>query len=399
MEALRGGVTAPAGFSASGSFCGIKRRGKDLALIVSDRPAQVVGMLTTNRLKAASVLRAARLLRRGTARAVVANSGNANCCTGQRGARDTEKTAHWAAQATGVPASQVVVASTGVIGQPLPMERLRQGIEKAAASLNRTGSHRAAEAILTTDTRPKEIAFRFFVEGKPVTVGGIAKGSGMIAPNMATLLAFLTTDAPVKRTDLRNALRFFVSRTFNAITVDGETSTNDMVILMANGAAPVPTIRLGGRAYRNFFDAVGLVCRHLAHEIARDGEGVTRLFTVRVTGAARTDQAERVARRVANSLLVKTMVAGRDPNWGRVAAAVGASGVPVRPDRLTLRLGKCVVFRRGEPARLSRQALLAEVDRPEVQIGIDLGQGNEEAHRIGADLTEGYVRINAKYTT
>lgn len=399
MDAVRGGVTAPTGFSAAGIFCRIKRRGKDLALIVSDRPAAAAGMLTTNALKAPCVDRARQVLRRGTARAVVANSGNANCCTGRQGIRDTQTAAALVSRALKIPAGQVLVASTGVIGKPLPMSKIRLGIKKAAGSLSRTGSRAAAEAILTTDTRPKEIAFRFPVDGKPVTVAGIAKGSGMIAPHMATLLAFLTTDAPVSRAGLENALRFFVPRTFNAITVDGEMSTNDMVILMANGAASVPALRLGSRAYRNFFDAVGLVCKHLAYEIVRDGEGVTRLFTVHVTGAARTEHAEKITRQVANSLLVKTMVAGRDPNWGRVAAAVGASGVPIRPGRLTLQLGKTVVFRNGEPVHPNREKLLVEVDRPEVRIGIDLGTGREEAWRLSADLTEDYIRINAKYTT
>lgn len=399
MDAIRGGVTAPVGFSAAGVFCGIKRRGKDLALIVSDRPAAAAGMLTTNTLKAPCVDRARQIIQRGSARAVVANSGNANCCNGRQGVRDTQTTAMLVSRALKIPVGQVLVASTGIIGQPLPMQQVRQGIKKTAAALSRTGSHAAAEAILTTDTRPKEIAFRFSVRGKPVTVGGIAKGSGMIAPHMATMLAFLTTDAPVDRTGLLNALRFFVPRTFNAVTVDGESSTNDMVLLLANGASRVPAIRLGSPAYRIFFDAVGLICSHLAHEIVRDGEGVTRLFTVHVTGAARAEQAEKVARQVADSLLVKTMVAGRDPNWGRVAAAVGASGVPVRLERLTLRFGRTVVFRNGEPAHPNHEKLLAEVDRPEVQIGIDLGQGREEARLLSADLTEDYIRINAKYTT
>ena len=399
MEAVRGGITAPAGFTAAGVFCGIKRRGKDLALIVSDRPATAVGTLTTNKMRASSVEWAADILKRGKARAIVANSGNANCCTGRQGEKDTREMARTIGTALGVPRNQVFVGSTGVIGQPLPMNRLRHGIRKAAGALSRTGSHAAAEAILTTDTRPKEIAFRFPVEGKPVTVAGIAKGAGMIAPNMATMLAFLTTDAPVNRVGLQNALRFFVPRTFNAVTVDGEMSTNDMVLLMANGAAPVPMLRLGSRAYRDFFDAVGRVCKHLAHEIARDGEGVTRLFTIRVTGAARAEQAEKIARQIANSLLVKTMVAGRDPNWGRVAAAVGAAGVPFRPGRLTLRLGQTVVFRNGEPTHPGREKLLEEVDRQEVVIGVELGQGREEAQMLSTDLTEDYVRINAKYTT
>ncbi|MBI3312449.1 MAG: bifunctional glutamate N-acetyltransferase/amino-acid acetyltransferase ArgJ, partial [Candidatus Omnitrophica bacterium] len=298
-----------------------------------------------------------------------------------------------------IPRNQVFVASTGVIGRPLPMDHIRSGIQEALKSLSPKGSFSAAEAILTTDTRPKEIAFRFQASGKSVTLGGIAKGSGMIAPNMATMLAFMTTDASIDPAGLRNALGFFVPRTFNAVTVDGECSTNDMVLILANGASGTPPIRLGSPAYRNFFDAVGLVCRHLAHEIARDGEGVTRLFTVHVTGAARKEQAEKAARQVANSLLVKTMVTGRDPNWGRVAAAVGAAGVPIRPNRLTIRLGKQVVFQGGEPVQISRRKLLEEVDRPEVHIGVDLGAGREESRCLSADLTEDYIRINAKYTT
>lgn len=383
---------------ASGVSCGIKRRGKDLALIVSDRPASIAGSLTVNAMKAPCVLRAQRLLRKGTARAIVANSGNANCCTGRQGARDNDAMARLAAEAARVPAEQVFTASTGVIGKPLSMPHVRLGIPEAAKTLSPTGSLSAAEAILTTDSRAKEFALRFKAGGVPVTVGGIAKGSGMIAPNMATMLAFLTTDARVGVPVLKQLLKKFVPQTFNSITVDGEMSTNDMVLLMANGASGA-SIRPGTAAFRDFSGAIERVCRHLAHEIARDGEGVTRLFTVQVTGAASSGQAQQVARQIGNSLLVKTMVAGRDPNWGRIAAAVGASGVPLRPNRLTLRLGKTVVFRNNEPVRVPHKKLLEEVDRPEVQIGVDLGAGRHQAHCLSTDLTEGYIRINAKYTT
>ena len=399
IEPVQGGVTAPIGFAAAGVSCGIKKRGKDLALIVSNRPATAAGTLTTNRLRAPCVAWAEKILRHGNARAIVANSGNANCCTGRRGERDCRSMAEWTAGALGIPTQEVFVASTGVIGQPLPMEKFRDGIRSARDHLARTGSHSAAEAILTTDTTPKEIAFRWKVAGRVVTVGGIAKGSGMIAPRMATMLAFLTTDFTADAGLLREALRQIVPDTFNAITVDGEMSTNDMVLLMANGAAGTPPLKRGTGTHRDFLEAVRAVCRHLAHEIVRDGEGVTRIFTVRVTGAADKPEAAKVARQVANSPLVKTMVAGRDPNWGRIAAAAGACGVPFRPERLMIRLGKKTVFQNGEPARLSRAVLLQQVDHPEIRIEVGLGRGGAEASVLSGDLTENYVKINAKYTT
>lgn len=399
MTRVPGGVTAPEGYLASGVAAGIKRRGKDVALIFSQPPADCAGLLTVNRMKASSIHWAEGILRRGKARLIVANSGNANCCTGQRGSGNTTWMARWAAQQVGIKPQETFVASTGVIGRFLPKERLKKGIAAAAQHLNRRGSLSAAEAIMTTDTRPKEMALRFWVAGIPVTVGGIAKGSGMVSPHMATMLAFLTTDARVERSALRNAVKEAAAESFNRITVDGEMSTNDMVLLLANGASLAPTIRKSDRSYRDFSRALQRVCSHLAHEIVKDGEGVTRLMTVRVTGAKDRSSASCVARRVGESLLVKTMVAGRDPNWGRIAAAVGGAGVPIDPKRLTIRLGSHVVFRNGEPAHPNRKTLLTEVDRSQVQIGIDLGLGKAEAQILSSDLTEGYIRINAKYTT
>lgn len=399
MNLAKGGITAPLGFLASGVSCGIKRRGRDVALIFSQRPATVAGTLTTNRLRAPCVAWTEKILRRGTAQAIVANSGNANCCTGSRGIKDTATVARWVGQHLGLSPSKVIVASTGVIGQFLPMDRARKGITLAASRLNRRGSLLAVEAIMTTDTRPKEIALRFSVGGRLVTLGGIAKGSGMVSPCMATMLAFLTTDAKVGRPTLTRALKAAVNETFNAITIDGELSTNDMVILLANGVSEAPVIREGSPAYRDFQAALRAVCQHLAHEIVRDGEGVTRLFRVQVTRAVNFQSARQVARRVADSLLVKTMVAGRDPNWGRIAAAVGASSIPVDPRKLIIRLGHTVVYRKGEPTAVSKKQLLKEVDQAEVQVGIDLGSGRAQAAVLSGDLTDGYVRINAKYTT
>lgn len=399
MEIIRGGVTAPIGFSAAGVTCGLKKRGKDLALIASDRPATAVGTLTLNRMRASSVEWAAAVLRRGKARAIVANSGNANCCTGKRGERDTREMAQLTGRLLGIPANEVFAGSTGVIGRPLPMEKVRAGVRMAARALHPRGSLSAAEAIMTTDMRPKEFAVRFKAAGRPVTVGGIAKGSGMIAPHMATMFAFLSTDARAERSFLRKITREAVEESFNRITVDGEMSTNDMVVLLANGASSAPAIRPGTREGKELAAAVRAVCRHLAKEIVRDGEGVTRTMTVRVAGCRTAEQARKVARQVANSALVKTMVAGRDPNWGRVAAAVGAAGVPLDPRKLVLRFGKIVVFRNGEPARAPQEALLKEADRAEVQVGVDLGQGKAAHEMLSGDFTEGYIRINAKYTT
>lgn len=399
METVQGGVTAPIGFAAAGVFCGIKKRGKDLALIVSNRPAAVAGTLTTNRMRAPCVEWAEKVLRKGQARAIVANSGNANCCTGRRGRQDNRAMAEETARLLGIAAEEVLVASTGVIGQPLPMENVRKGIRSARAGLKRTGSHSAAEAIMTTDLRPKEFAVHWKMAGRVVTVGGIAKGSGMIAPNMATMLAFLTTDLTVGPALLRAALRQAVPETFNAITVDGEISTNDMVLLLANGGAGLPPLKKGTLHHRDFLKGVRQVCEALAKEIVRDGEGVTRLFTVKVTGAANSSEAMKAARQIANSPLVKTMVAGRDPNWGRIASATGASGIPFRPEKLTIRLGKIAVFKGGEPAAVSRERLLEQVDQPEVRMEVDLGRGKAQAQILSGDLTEEYVKINAKYTS
>ncbi len=314
-------------------------------------------------------------------------------------AADTEATARWTAQALKIRPTEALVAFTGVIGHPLPTPRIRKGIEQAAKRISKTGSHLAAEAILTTDTRPKELAVRFSVQGRPITIGGIAKGSGMVAPNMATMLCFLTTDARVDRTTLQRLLRRTVEESFNRITVDGETSTNDMVLILANGRSGAARLRPGSRPYRSFEEGLKSVCRYLAHEIVRDGEGVTRMMKVQVVGAANGREARQVAISIADSMLVKTMVAGRDPNWGRVAAAVGGSGCRIDPKRLTIRLGKVTVFRNGEPARLSRPTLLDQVDHSEIAIGVDLGLGRGEHRLLSADLTEEYVRINAKYTS
>jgi glutamate N-acetyltransferase/amino-acid N-acetyltransferase len=303
------------------------------------------------------------------------------------------------ARQLGIRPIDVVVASTGIIGQPLPIAKICDGIERAATLLDTRGSPLAAEAILTTDTRPKEVAVRFRHGSGWVTLGGIAKGAGMVAPKMATLLAFLTTDAKIEAGLLQEVLSHWVSVTFNAMTVDGETSTNDMVVILANGASCGKVLQPNTSGFRRFSQALGWVCRHLVDELIRDGEGVGRIFRVKVTGADDDAIASSVARRVANSLLVKTMVAGRDPNWGRIAAAIGDAGVAIDPKSVEIRLGSTTVFKHGAPCRILRSRLLMEMDKPEVNIAIALGKGKGSKEMLAADLTEGYVRINARYTS
>lgn len=399
-HAIPGGVTAAAGFQAAGISCGIKLHGKrDLALISSDQPALAAGMLTTNRLAAAPILRCRPVLRRGKAQAIIANSGNANACTGAHGLADADAMVQAAAGALRIDPRLVLVASTGVIGRPMPIRRIVEAIPRVVTALTPRGSHAAAEAIMTTDLAAKETAIEYPVDGKPVRIGGIAKGSGMINPAMATMFAFLTTDAAITLPALRAALRQAVAHSFNAITVDGEMSTNDIVVVLANGTAGHRTLQVGDGALGTFTRALTHVCETLAKAIVKDGEGAHHLITVEVRGTASAHEAQKAARMIANSLLVKTMVAGRDPNWGRVAAAVGASGAHLDPARLTIALGGITVFQHGHPVRVNPLHLKRAFEHAEVLISVHLGAGTSHARIWSCDLTEGYIRINAKYTT
>ncbi len=392
-----GGVTAPRGYLAAGVHCGIKQRKPDLALLVSESLATVAGVFTTNRIKAAPVRWCQEVVRRGVARAVVVNSGNANACTGDRGWRDAQEMAECTAQALGIPAEQVLVASTGVIGVPLPMEALRRGIPLAARSLSRSGDQ-AAEAILTTDAFPKTSAAVTTVGGVQVTVGGMAKGAGMIHPRLATTLCFLTTDAAVPAPVLQRALERAVSESFNRITVDGDTSTNDTVLVLANGQAQAPPVE-GGEDLDRFTEALTAVAQDLARMVVRDGEGAQRLVEVVVEGARDQADAERAAFAVATSLLVKTMLHGGEPNWGRVVAAVGYSGAEVDERRVAVWFGDVQVVHGGVGvAGVFDQAAQA-LRRPEVLLRVDLGLGPGRARVWTCDLGEEYVRINGSYIT
>ena len=395
---IPGGITAAKAIRASGVFCGIKKAKPDLALVVSNRPATVAGVTTVNLVKAAPVLLCERQLKAGRFSAVVANSGNANACTGPQGARDAEAMRDRLARLIGRPASEVFVASTGVIGRRLPISKVLAGIPEAFRVLSPKGGKASAQAIMTTDTYPKEAAVTFELEGKRVVIGGMAKGSGMIAPNLATMLCFVGTDAAVPAALLRRTLRPAVRDTFNAITVDGCMSTNDTVLLFANGGAGAPPLRAGTSNLAVFEEALHRVLSGLARLIAKDGEGATKLIRVAVRGSRTANDARIAAMAVANSPLVKTAFFGEDCNWGRIMAALGASGVRFDPARVDILLDGIAVVRRGIGLGEEKERRAGErMRRPEFTVTIDLHGGGGEAAILATDLSEDYVKINAGY--
>ncbi|MCK5526816.1 MAG: bifunctional glutamate N-acetyltransferase/amino-acid acetyltransferase ArgJ, partial [Candidatus Latescibacteria bacterium] len=345
---IPGDVTTPLGFLAGGIHCGVKRKSLDLALLTSESPCAVAGLFTTNRVKAAPLLVSQKHLADGMAQAIVANSGNANACTGEAGRQDAETMCVWASEKLNLAPKDVLVASTGVIGQRLPMDRIRAGIEAACARLSEHGGMDAEQAIMTTDTVPKTETVEIGGSGGAMRITGMCKGSGMIAPNMATMLAFLMTDAAIQPALLSRLLREAVDRSFNMITVDGDMSTNDFVALLANGAAEVPALDYGSPDCTAFAEALNKLCLSLAKQMARDGEGATKLVTISVRGARDFEEAKQVGMSVANSNLVKTALFGNDPNWGRILAAVGYSGADVAEERITLAIGGLRIFERGK---------------------------------------------------
>ncbi len=399
MKAVGGGITAPLGFLAAGGHIGIKTaRVADCAVIVSEETGPVAALFTTNRVVAAPVVLDRRHLRRRLARAVVINSGNANACTGPEGLRRAEETARLAANALRIPVHTVFVCSTGVIGQPLPIERLRRGIPSLLQRRRRGGGREAARAILTTDTTVKEAAVTARLGGRRVTVGGMAKGSGMIHPDMATMLAFLTTDAAVHPGALQQALARATAPSFNCISVDGDTSTNDTVLCLANGRAGNTTLRPTSRDWPVFQRMMDAVCRSLALQICRDGEGATKLVRVEVHGARTVQEARRIGRTVATSSLVKTALFGEDANWGRIMAAIGRAGVPIDPSRITLSFDGVPVVKRGAALGPAAERRLPRIVRRHAfTIRITLGRGRARAGLWTTDLSYEYVRINASY--
>jgi glutamate N-acetyltransferase/amino-acid N-acetyltransferase len=398
-EAAEPSVTAPLGFRAAGVSCGIKAKGLDLGLIVSDAPASAAAVFTTNRAQAAPILVSRRQLAAsgGRAAAVVVNSGCANACTGPDGFEHAAAMANEAAAALNCERTGVLVASTGVIGVKLDMAKVGKGIASAARALSREGGPDAARAIMTTDPFPKEASAEIQTPAGTFRVGGIAKGSGMIEPNMATMLGFLTTDAAVAPELLQRALKAAVDATFNAISVDGECSTNDCVFALANGASGV---RLEEGDYAVLAGALRQVCEPLAIGIVRGGEGATKLVTVRVTGGTSDVDARRAARAIANSLLVKTAIHGGDPNWGRLVAVAGRSGAEFVLDAAAVRIGPVELFSGGAPHDERAPEAAQYLKGTDIQVEVDLGTGGPGSSRMWTcDLSAEYVRINAEYRT
>ena len=396
-----GGVTSALGFTAGAVNADVKGVGAaklDVGALRSAVPAVAAGVFTTNKVSAAPVRYSRQQLAGGEAQAVVFNSGNANACTGEQGMRDAERMAEMAAEALGVPVPLVQVASTGVIGVPLPMDRITAGIGKL--TLSRDGGHQAAEAIMTTDTFAKEIAVSLPIHGRTVTIGGMAKGSGMIHPDMATMLGFLTTDAALEAEYAAHLLRRVTDSTFNMLSVDGDTSTNDTLLLLANGEAGAPLLRGGDAESDAFAAALHHVAQELTIMLARDGEGATKVIEVRARGAESIEDARRVAMAVVQSPLVKTAVYGADPNWGRIACAAGYSGAALDQDRLDVAMAGTTLLRQGTPLPFDRAAVVAAIkEAARVPIEVHLHLGRYEATSWGCDLTEGYVDINGRYTT
>ncbi|MDE2179739.1 MAG: bifunctional glutamate N-acetyltransferase/amino-acid acetyltransferase ArgJ [candidate division NC10 bacterium] len=398
MRDIPGGITAAKGIRAAGICCGVKKTALDLALIVSDRQATVAGVTTRNRSKAAPVLLCERQLKGGRFSAIVANSGNANACTGRHGERDAARMRDQLARLLDRPAGEVFVASTGVIGQRLPISKVLSGIREGVGRLSAKGGEAAAKAIMTTDSRPKEAAVSVELDGKPVVIGGMAKGSGMIAPNLATMLCFVGTDAKVSAPLLRRVLRRTVEDSFNAITVDGCMSTNDTVLLFANGMSDAPPLKAGTAQLDLFEEALFRVLSRLARMIVKDGEGATKLIRVEVRGSRTARDARVAAKAIANSALVKTAFFGEDCNWGRVMSAIGASGIRFDPAQVEIAVDRIPVVRQGIGlgAAAERQAA-ARMRRPEFDLTIHLHGGIEGAIVLTTDLSDAYVRINAGY--
>ena len=399
FQVVKGGITYPEGIKAAGVKCGIRFDKKDLALIYSEKIADAWGTFTTNKFKAAPLVVTEKnlSLSGGKLQAVLINSGIANACTGEKGLKDAWGMVNYVSKGLKIDKEYVAVTSTGKIGEFLPLDKIKAGLNEAISKLNTSGGIEAAEAILTTDTKKKEIAVCFKLGEQEVKIGGMAKGSGMIHPNMATMLGFITSDISIKGELLQEALKQVVEKTFNMISVDGDTSTNDMVLLMANGLAGNKLIDKKDTDYYKFLSALQYVAEYLAKCIAKDGEGATKMIEVEVKNALSFAEAKKVAKAVINSPLVKTAIFGKDPNWGRILAAVGYSGAEVVPDKVDLYLKEKIV-EDGQPLKFSRQALHEYLKlSDEIKILIDLKIGKESTTAWGCDLTYDYVKINTKY--
>jgi len=402
MTPVEGGVCAPKGFRAAGVAGSIKRPDstrKDCALVMSSAPATVAGAFTTNVLKAPPVQWNEGVCIRGTARAVFINSGNANACTGASGLADVQTTAEWLALGLDVPITEVCVLSTGVIGVPLPMDRLRQGVERAIPALSVAGHTDAAQAIMTTDTVHKEFAFEVPLSTGTIRLGGMCKGAGMIAPNMATMIAIITSDATVATEDLRPLLKDCVEHSFNRVCVDNDMSTSDTALCLCNGEAGLPRLVPGTADFETFAAALRELCQALAKMLVRDGEGATKFVEIAVTGASDEQAAKTIARSVAVSQLCKTAFFGQDANWGRIACAAGYAGVPFDPSALSIAIEGLEVVHNGLPTIYEEADAAALMKRPDLHVDIEVGEGPGECVFWTCDLSHDYVSINADYRT
>ncbi len=394
------GVTFAKGFTAAGVKAGIKKSGNlDVAVIYTKTQAVVAGTFTQNKVAAAPVYVSKEVVATGTAHAIVANAGCANACTGQQGLDDAHKMAQIAADELGVNADDVIVGSTGVIGVNLPMDKLEAGIKDAVANLSADGSGNAGRAIITTDTHSKSVTCEFELSGKTVRMGAIAKGSGMIRPNMATMLCYITTDIAIDQALLQKAVSGCVEKSFNMISVDGDMSTNDMVIVLANGEANNAKITEENADYQIFFDKLMMLCTELAKQIAADGEGASKFLTINVKGAKSFADAKTVGMAIANSPLVKTAFFGEDPNWGRVICAVGYSGADMVPEKTVVKFGGITIFANGTGATYDEKALAHVMKEKNIVIDIELNMGQEDATVWSCDLSYEYVKINGEYHT
>ena len=394
------GVCYPLGFKAAGVRAGIKKSGNlDVAVIHTEKVANVAGVFTQNLVAAAPVRVSKIVVGTGTAHAIVANAGCANACTGEQGLRDAEKMAEITATELNCKSDDVIVASTGVIGVNLNMDKMAAGIKNAVAELSADGSVNAGNAIITTDTYSKACATEITVDNKEIRFGAIAKGSGMIQPNMATMLCFITTDIDIDQKLLQSALSEINEVTFNMVSVDGDMSTNDMVIVMANGAAGNKKITEKNSDYEIFYNALKNICTELAKRIAADGEGATKFLTIKVSGAESFADAKKIGMSVANSPLVKTAFFGEDPNWGRVICAVGYAGVRIVPEKTVIKFGDIPVYAHSVGAEFDSDKLRKIMSAKDILIDIDLGLGKESATVWSCDFSYEYVKINGEYHT
>ena len=395
-----GTVTTPRGFLAGATYAGLKTYAEDkldLGLIISEAPCSAAGVYTQSSIKSPSVTVTQEHVKGGSVRALVVNAGIANCSVGHQGYLDAKEMTALASKKLGVRSDEVAVCSTGIIGVELPMSLIKTGLENI--QITGDGGHELARAMMTTDTRPKEVAVSFELDGRQVQMGGVTKGSGMIHPNMATMLSFVTTDAAVEKQFLDATLREVADASFNMMTVDGDTSTNDTLLVLANGLAENRPVNASSPDAPVFKEALMEVCVHLAKEMARDGEGATRLITVEVLGATDVADARKAARTIASSNLVKSAVYGSDPNWGRVMMALGRSGADVEETKVDLFVNDVCIMEEGKPVPFHRDVVVALMRGPEVTFRLNLNLGNGEATAWGCDLTEEYVIINSAYTT